>query len=331
MKTLKILYVCAALLAAVMLLFGCDTAVNGDSGAPPETTVPGGEEMPNEFITNWAFMETVINADSSIAYTKLDDSRVSVPLTEDNLEKIRNITSLSLMYVTDVTGLKYFTGLTDLSITQSSITELDVSSLTKLTTLVCSNNADLGELDVSSLTSLTDLDCSWNDLWELDVSSLTSLTSLDCSGNKLLELDVSSLTSLKSLNCSYNYGLIELNVSLLTSLTTLDCSWNTLRALDVSSLTSLTDLNCSHNALTELDVSSLTSLTSLDCDENFLTELDVSKLLALETLRCGNQKNINGGGKQTLTLTISKDQENLWNNEWKDNYSNENVELADYV
>ena len=234
-------------------------------------------------ITDMAFIQIVEEA-ACISLTRNDVGTVS--LTEENLAEMASVTKLNIAEkgLTDLSALKYFTGLQTLDCSRNSLTELDVSALTNLTSLDCSFNS-LTELDVSALTNLTSMDCSFNSLTKLNVSGQTNLTSLDCSDNQLTALDVSALTSLTSLDCSDNQ-LTALDVSNLTLLTKLDCYRNKLTALNVSNLTGLTDLDCSENQLTALDVSKLTGLTKLDCSYNQLTALDVSKLTGLTKLDC---------------------------------------------
>ena len=179
---------------------------------------------------------------------------------------------------------------------------LDVSGLSSLTTLNCSNN-QLGTLNVSGLSSLTRLDCFNNQLVTLDVSKNTALTRLYCDNNQLGTLNVSGLSSLTDLNCSTNQ-LGTLNVSSLSSLIALYCDNNQLVTLDVSGLSSLTRLYCFNNQLVTLDVSKNTALTRLYCDNNQLGTLNVSDLSPLTGLDCSNN--------QLVTLDVSKNTALTW-------------------
>ena len=238
-------------------------------------------------ITDMAFIQIV---EEAAGITLERNAAGYVPLTEANLKKMASVKKLNIAEkgLTDLSALKYFTGLQTLDCSRNLLTELDVSALTKLDSLSCAYN-QLTTLDVSALTNLTSLDCYRNELTTLDVSKLTGLTKLDCAYNQLKELNVSNLTLLTDLDCSDNQ-LTALDVSKLTGLTDLDCSDNQLTALDVSNLTLLTDLDCADNQLTALDVSNLTLLEDLDCADNQLTALDVSKQTGLTHLYCsGNQ------------------------------------------
>ena len=264
--------------------FGTIDLSNAIFGKPSETD-----------ITDMAFIQMVEEA-AGISLTRNDVGTVS--LTEANLAAMASVTALNISEkgLTDLSALKYFTGLQTLDCSRNSLTELDVSALTNLTSLDCSFNS-LMELDVSALTKLDSLSCYENALTKLDVSKLTGLTKLDCAYNQLTTLDVSALTKLTSLDC-YRNELTKLDVSNLTLLTELDCAYNQLTALDVSKLTGLTDLDCSDNELTALNVSNLTGLTDLDCSDNQLTALDVSNMTLLMDL--------DSADNQLTALNVSK-------------------------
>ena len=273
-------------------------------------------------ITDMAFIQ-MVEAAADISLTRNDVGTVS--LTEENLAAMASVTELNIAEkgLTDLSALKYFTGLQTLDCSRNLLTTLDVSALTNLTSLDCSLNW-LTELDVSALTNLTSMDCSFNSLTKLNVSGQTNLTSLDCSDNQLTALNVSNLTGLKDLDCSENQltaldvsnltglkdfdcsdnQLTELYLSNLTGLEELDCSENQLTALDVSNLTGLTKLDCADNQLTALDLNGLTALENLDCSENRMSSLDISEFLNLYSVKCGKQT-ADGVTSRTLTLTLT--------------------------
>ena len=238
-------------------------------------------------ITDMAFIQIVEEA-ACISLTR--NAVGTVSLTEENLEKMASVTELNIAEkgLTDLSALKYFTGLQTLDCSRNSLTTLDVSALTNLTSLDCSDN-QLTALDVSKLTHLTILDCSDNELTALDVSKLTGLTKLDCAYNQLTALNVSNLTGLTDLDCSDNQ-LTAVNVSALKSLEYFSCSDNQLKALDVSKQTGLKELDCADNQLTALDVSKLTDLTHLYCSGNQLKAVNVSALKSLEYFSCAENQ-----------------------------------------
>lgn len=193
-------------------------------------------------------------------------------------------------------------------------------------TLLSLNNKGLTDLSgIEYFTKLTSLECKGNNFTKLDLNKLTGLTSLNCSGNaNLTELNVSSL-NLTSLNCS-DCQLTSLDVSRQTKLTYLNCNYNQLVSLDVNTLTDLTMLYCYGNELTTLNVDNLTKLEILGCRENRLEALSIVNNTALRQensgLLCGNQKD-----NITLTLTLTSEQEQLWNDFWENPFTNNHVEL----
>ena len=97
-------------------------------------------------------------------------------------------------------------------------------------------------------------------------------------------------------------------------------------SLDVNTLTDLTMLYCYGNELTTLNVDNLTKLEILGCRENRLEALSIVNNTALRQensgLLCGNQKD-----NITLTLTLTSEQEQLWNDFWENSFTNNHVEL----
>ena len=88
-------------------------------------------------------------------------------LTAEEIPSVEKI-DVSNKFISDLTGIEYFTS---------------------LKMLYCSSN-DLTSLDVSKNTALTELDCSWNLLTSLDVSKNKNLTRLECQDNPLTSLDL---------------------------------------------------------------------------------------------------------------------------------------------
>jgi hypothetical protein len=190
--------------------------------------------------------------------------------------------------IADMTGIKYFTALTDLSCGFNQLTALDVSHNTALTALNCSLN-QLTALDLSHNTALTMLHCSNNQLTALDLSHNTVLTMLYCYSNQIASITLPNSTMLTYLDCTIN-KLTSLDVSHNTSLTQLWCSTNQITALDVTNNKALIELHCGNNKLTSLDVTQNTALTNLACSSNLLTSLDVSHDTVLTDLACDFNK-----------------------------------------
>ena len=188
--------------------------------------------------------------------------------------------------IADLTGIEYFTELTELVCPGNQLAELDLSNNAELSVLKCNGNR-LANLDVSNNTKLSTLWCNENRLLKLDVSNCSLLTELGCAINRLAELDVSGNAALKSLSCTNN-PLEELDVSNCVVLENLTCNGNWLGELDLLNNVALKELNCDGNQLAMLVLSNNDALTKLNCDNNMLVELDLSNNNALTELECGS-------------------------------------------
>ena len=165
----------------------------------------------------------------------------------------------------------------------------DNSSPKRITKLFLNSKSLSGTLDVSNLTALTDLKCSNNNALTalIGLEQLENLEYLECNHTQLAVLDVSKNKKLVELYC-VNTGLKALDVSKNTDLIILKCALNQLEKLNVSGLSNLDTLDCGDNQLKELDVSGLSNLTTLKCFDNQLKTLDVSGLSNLTALYCYN-------------------------------------------
>ena len=86
-------------------------------------------------------------------------------LTEDDLGSLTGTLDLSGLGISDLTGLEYLTGITDLNLSGNTIIDLSpLAGLTQLTTLDLSNNQIYGPSPLSGLTNLSTLDLSQNRL-----------------------------------------------------------------------------------------------------------------------------------------------------------------------
>jgi len=236
-----------------------------------------------------------------------EDRRAKDFVTTDDADVLAEVTVLfvSYMNIRDMTGLHYFSGLTELYCYCNQLTTLDVSKNIDLVVLDCdynylteldvSNNAaleilwccgnELTELDVSNNTALKEIWCYWNQLTKINASNNPELLTLVCSFNELAELDISNCIAMTELFCSYNQ-LTELDVSGNSALKYLECNFNQLTSLDLYGNPELLQVNCDHNRLTDLNVSNNRDLVWLSCEDNQLGVLDVSNNLELTGLFC---------------------------------------------
>ena len=125
-------------------------------------------------------------------------------LSYDEIEATKSI-DVSAEGVSDLTGLEFFSALTDLNCEANrSLSTLDVSPFIYLENLKCNTNA-LTSLDVSMARSLKTLKCSYNQLTSLTFGEMNgSLEEIDCGHNQLTSLDVSECPKLTYLSCENN-------------------------------------------------------------------------------------------------------------------------------
>lgn len=220
---------------------------------------------------------------------------LSIPAGAESYLDLITMPYLETLTVTGSTaesleGLGSLTSLTELSITDSTLTSSDlliIASLPNLQKLTLSNCGLAGIDNLSGAKNLQYLDLSDNSIRDFTaLSFMSSLTYLDLSHNALTTLNaLSSLSALQSLDVSYNSLSSVAPVAGCEHLTSLNVSNNAIESLDgVNSLLSLTDLNASYNKLTDATpVASCTALTVLDLSSNSLT--DISCLSTLGSLQ----------------------------------------------
>lgn len=180
----------------------------------------------------------------------------------------------SVLYVSDLTGIEFFTNLSVLNCSFNQLVSLDVSQNINLISLDCGANTNLASLDVSQNTNLINLSCHNNQLASLDISQNISLRELRCSYNQISNLNVTQHINLEVLECYYNQ-LTGLNVSQNINLKKLNCTSNQLTGLNVSQNINLEELNCNYNQLITLDVTQNPNLRVIYSRNNNLTSLNV--------------------------------------------------------
>lgn len=174
----------------------------------------------------------------------------------------------------------------DLKITNTALTDLDLSGLTSVGDLLAVNgNSSLTELDLSNLTYIGRfIQIRENDaLTSVDLSNITELP-VDSgaiqffTNGSLTEINLGSLETTENLTIYDNDALETLNLSSLTSIEyafTYTQNGNTISELDLSSLTSVgRAFTVTYNTnLTSIDISNLTSLGDGDTSAYYLFNL----------------------------------------------------------
>ncbi len=187
------------------------------------------------------------------------------------LEKLTNLQTLLLSYMSNLVDVSALANLTQLEVLELSNTAVsDVSALANLTQLEVLELSNTAVSDVSALANLTQLEVLELNGTAVDVSTLANLTQLRALGlSNTAVSDVSALVStLANLTQLVRLGLSNTAVS------------------DVSALANLTQLRSLELAFTAVDVSTLANLTQLRALGLYNTAVsDVSALANLTQLR----------------------------------------------
>ncbi len=207
-----------------------------------------------------------------------------------------------------LTGIESFENLVDLNCSNTSISSLNVSSLSYLKILKC-DNSQLNSINIAGLINLEKIYTSGNQLTSLNLTNLPNLQHLDFSNNMVTSINLSGLSSLMYLNCGTNL-LTSLTTQGLTNLSQLMCDNNSISNLSVNTLPNLHYLyfrynqlsfleitNCPvifladfrNNLLSDIDFLGSTDIENLQIDNNNFTDVNCADLLPnLETLTCNN-------------------------------------------
>ena len=315
-------------LTIAMLSMGCALAA-GIASVPVETVKADGDvainetNFPDEHFRSW-IKENIGNGDDVLSP-----------------EEILNTTEIDVEFeeITDLTGIEYFTSLTNLECSFNELTDLDVSKNKALEVLSC-ETCTLTHLDVRECTSLKLLSCVENKITGLDVSRNRQLDRLYCNNNMISKLflpkESSAFTNFRCDNgvkvivvkdgeividdinfpdANFRSWIKEnigngddvLSPKEILNTTKIDVELEEIKDLTgIEYFTSLTVLDCNYNQLTSLDVSQNTALTDLRCNGNQLTSLDVSQNTALTSLDCSyNQLTSLDMSKNTLLTYLS--------------------------
>lgn len=245
------------------------------------------------------------------------------------------VTELNLgMGIQNISGLEYFTNLTDLELISSSISNFSLAPFPNLESIelgggyaytgfvnfsICPNlnrihlfDTLITGVDLTGLSNLTELRLENNDIETIDLTGLTNLSILNLSKNRLSNLNLNGLVNLTSIDCSSN-KLTTLDLSNFPDLLSVDCSDNIQQisggSIGISNIlftgsNSITTLICSFNTLTDLNISNLINLTHLNCSSNQISDLQVSNFTNLETLICSGNSIANLDVENLVNLTI---------------------------
>ncbi len=236
--------------------------------------------------------------DSNFKYFVLNtfDYNYDGTLNDSEINGIKYM-NVSGTYITDLTGIKYFTALEYLQAGSLGAENVDLGGMAQLKTVNAANSY-FSKLNLNGCTGLMYLDCSNTRLESLDLSSCAKLIRLSCSGNYSMKtLDVSMCKDLEELNCS----LVELKTLNLTNnpkLIYLNCDTCGIGKLDLSKNMALEYAYLTNNNLTSLDLSNHTQLKSLYASGN-------KDILSINVKNCENLLSLSINSSLLETLDVS--------------------------
>lgn len=219
------------------------------------------------------------------------------PVLEAEIRSMLNVSDTAKLFTNDLweiteftapegvksyEDLQYMAFLNTLTIEGGNVTDFGfIPYLKNLTELNISNVSVSQEAltDIASLPSLTVLrleNCGLSTIAPL--KNATGLTLLDLNNNTIRNLEpISVMTELTELNLQHNAVTTLTELVGNSKLTKLDVSYNSITTLTpISSLIKLTWLDAGSNSITELgQLSRLTGLTYLSVSSNQLTNIDI--------------------------------------------------------
>ncbi|MCJ8292281.1 MAG: T9SS type A sorting domain-containing protein [Crocinitomicaceae bacterium] len=229
------------------------------------------------------------------------------------------------MSISDLTGIEAFTQITYLSCYGNTLTALNVSQNTLLTSLLCNANYSIATLDLSANTALTHLECNHNALTSLDLSNNPALSWVFCYTNPLTVLNLANgnNTNLTLFNATYNPSLTCIQVdnvawstSNWTSPTSIDATASFSTSCNYPCIVNIPDANfktylvgnsaINTNLDTEIQCSEASAFTgTIDCNSLAISDLTgIESFTALTDLQCNDNDLITLDVTQNTALTI---------------------------
>jgi hypothetical protein len=231
----------------------------------------------NVNIPDPAFKNFLLTADYSNGYAK-DQYGSSVPVDTNNdgiiqQNEANNIVKLSDLYygnrvnIQSIEGIKSFTNLTELYLFGTSVSTVDVSTMTNLIALAINYNSQLTSLNITGCTSLATMSSEHN-----------NITSYNLQSNSLKSLLLSNLNSSQPINA--------INVSLCPNLKSLEINKTTIQSLDFNNMSNLEWLQIRNSSSTNnINLTGCTNLNNLGIYScNALTALQLHNLQNLDTV-----------------------------------------------
>ncbi|CAL2080561.1 Gliding motility-associated-like protein [Tenacibaculum sp. 190524A05c] len=214
----------------------------------------------------------------------------------DNIKDVDELFILNFN-ISDLTGIEDFRALEHLQINNNNLTELDVSSLTKLQTLACENNK-LTKLDITWNTRLENLFIDNNEIEVLDTTNNPLLEFITINNNKIQSLDLSGSEFLKLVELDNNkLNFVDLRNENNTNIETI-----TIRNNPNLTCIFVDDVSYSNTNWTNKDATSFYVETERECynltcgtEIDTLEDVEICEPYVLPSLTHGNYYTLSGG------------------------------------
>ena len=203
--------------------------------------------------------------------------------------------------ITNVEGIKYFPNLTNLSLNDGNLVDLDITENKALISLSCARN-NITNLNLGNLPALKEIHAQGNDLSTVNLSQCPELGMINLNSNSLISIDVSENLKLTSVDLGNNNlsGSIMFSENIL--LKSIAVNNNNITGLNVVANVNLEVLNFRFNSVPALNVGSNTKLHTLFANDNNVSTLDISATMIIDptVLR------LNNNGMTSLTINAAQ-------------------------
>jgi Leucine-rich repeat (LRR) protein len=145
-----------------------------------------------------------------------DENSLGNGINGDHLvttSKIKSATALRLsdLNISDLSGIEFFTSLTDLACSNNNLTSITLPEVTGLANLFIDDNNLTTLTFPNSLTSILEFTCYDNNLTSINFNNVTYINLLGAENNQLTTLDLSN-TDVEGLSCSNNPLLTRIDI-----------------------------------------------------------------------------------------------------------------------
>lgn len=210
-----------------------------------------------------SFPQTIEIPDNNFLQALID---IGVDSNNDNAiseEEAAHLTDLDVNYknIEELSGIEFFINLTSLDCGDNTISNLNITNLTKLEYLWCQNNS-LTALDVSKCPKLKVLSFNTNHINSINLENNPNIQWLDFSFTRVDSINLDALQLIETIACA-NSRIRNLIVPDKPNLEQIIASNCNIQSINVSNDASLKVLEINGNMIEELDLGSCSSIEYL--------------------------------------------------------------------